>query len=801
MKIFGGSNWNRASLGLALLVACQVPLICQSAYAQSPATAPMATLSYDIPAGPLDKVLVAVASVSRHPISFDPTLTSNYKGGAVKGNLTVEQAVDRALAGTGLERATTPDGALTVRAKATAAAAGVAAAPTPDGAQMAVLPQINVTDTSAKESVTTYTAANSSSATLTDTPTSETPMAVQTVTQAVMRSQQATSVADALRNVSGVSIDPGQAAQSTIILRGFAAPVSTDGLVTNNANGTGYQNGLDIPLIGVERIDVVKGADSIISGGTNPGGAVNVVRKQPQADPVYEFETQVGSYGDVLIGGDAGGAISKDNNLNYRFIVNGERTGESYGGTVGSRNLYIAPSIGYQTADTNFVVGFEQNTQHQPLPYYTVFLDGEPAPITHAFGDENDHIRTNSSTVYYDFSQRLSSAWSVKSKASYNATVTSFYYTEGSVLDDLGDALFLPVSSSAHQRAWSLQESLEGKFHTGPISHDLVVGFNYQRSITTTAAGVDLTGIFPGSIFTSTPPEDAVPTGNGGTAAQFGYSNQFYLQDQLKYERFHLLASISHGQSWSNTSTSSSTSSAWSPNVGALYQLTGDIAAYASYQKTFTPLGQVVLVGGAAPPAAEQGKNVEVGLKGNFLDDRVTASVALYRAAQTNVALQDGALPGFSLIDPAGYVTKGVELDISGQITNGLKIIANYTYNAQQNPASSSFLEAAQEARHKASLWMEYAFQSSALQGFGLSGGITARSSYQAGQTILTNPIVRVPGQAITDASVFYRSKKWTTTFGVKNIFNRLQYDANGEDEFLDILPGRTFVLTSIYQF
>ncbi|WP_213769112.1 TonB-dependent receptor [Caballeronia sp. dw_19] len=795
MTIKGGNRLNRASLSAALLIACQVPLTYTSAFAQSVPSAAVTTLSYDIAAGQLDRVLVAIASASRRPISFDAALTSNYKSPGVKGNLTVEQAIDKALLGTGLERAATASGALTIREKS----GGTSEAAAQDRTAAAVLPQITVRDSATNQNVTSFTAENSSSATLTDTPTSDTPMAVQTVTQAVMRSQQATSVADVLRNVSGVSIDPSQSGQASVDIRGFSAPVSTDGLVTNTSNGTGYQNGLAIPLIGVERIDVVKGADSIVSGGTNPGGVVNVVRKQPQADPIYEFETQVGSYGDVLIGGDAGGAISKDNHLNYRFIVNGERTGESYGGTVGTRNLYIAPSIGYQTADTNLVVGFEQNTQHQPLPYYTVFLDGTPARVTHAFGDENDHIRTNSSTLYYDFSQRLSPVWSVKSKASYNATVTSFDFTEGKVADDLGDAIFLPVAGSDHQRAWSFQESLEGKFHTGVISHDLVAGFNYQRSITTTAAGFDAAGIFPGSIFTNTPPEDAVPT-SAGAAAEFGYSNQFYLQDQLKYGRFHLLASISHGQSWSSTSTSSSTSSAWSPNIGILYQLTGDIAAYASYQKTFNPQANVVLVGGAAAAAA-LGKNAEVGLKGNFLDDRVTASVALYRSSQTNVAVADGALPGFNLIDPAGYVTKGVELDISGQITNGLKIIANYTYNAQQNPAGPAIEVEAQQARHKASLWAEYAFQTPALQGFGLSGGITVRSSYQAGQTDLSNPIDHVPGQAITDASVFYRSKKWTTTFGVKNIFNRLQYDANGEDEFLNILPGRTFVLTSIYQF
>jgi iron complex outermembrane receptor protein len=795
MNLFGGSKRGRTSLGLALLIACQVPLAYTSARAQSAPTAAAAVLGYDIPAGPLDKVLVAIASVGRRPISFDPALTSSYKSGAVKGNLTVEQAVDKALDGTGLERATTPDGALTVRAKSGAKAP----VETPDSTSAAVLPQINVTGTATKESATSFTAANSSSATLTDTPVSETPMAVQTVTQAVMQSQQASSVADALRNVSGVSVSVQGATQPTIDIRGFSAPVSTDGLVAQGTVGTNeYQNGMAIPPIGVAQIDVAKGADSIISGGTNPGGVVNVIRKQPQADPVYEVQTQVGSYGDVLIGGDAGGAISKDNNLNYRFIVNGERTGESYGGAVGMRDLYIAPSIGYQTASTNLVVGFEQNTQHQPLAYYTVFLDGTPAPVTHQFGDENDHYFTNSSTFYYDFSQSISPGWSVKSKASYSAVADTIYEWEGAMLDDLGDAAFVPIGLSTHQQQLSLQETLEGKFKTGPIAHDVMAGFSYQRSVLSITDKTDAAGIVVGNIYTTTLPEVTFPF--IPVLAQVGYSDQFYLQDQAKYGRFHLLASISHGQSWSESAGTSSSNSAWSPNVGALYQLTGDIAAYATYQKSFTPQLSALLVGGGAAPASI-GDNAEVGLKGNFLDDRITASVALYRTAATNVTIADPAVPGYYFLDPAGYVTKGIELDVSGQITNGLKVIANYTYNAQQQPVEAGVAANALEPRHKVSVWAEYAFQTPALQGFGLSGGITARSSYQAGQSASTKPLVHAPGQGIADASVFYRSKKWTTTFGVRNIFNHVQYGADGTDAFLAILPGRTFVLTSIYQF
>ncbi|ALP68499.1 TonB-dependent siderophore receptor [Paraburkholderia caribensis] len=795
MKKAGVRKFKFTKLSIHLFLAFHASLLVGIANAQS-TTAASSVIQYDVAAGPLDRVLVAIASVNRKPISFDEKLASRYSSPGVKGSMTVEQAIDHALIGTALERATTPDGALTVKEKQVREQknAGSAEGTAP------VLPAITVHDSTTKSDVTSFTAPTTSSATLTDTPASETPMSVQSVTQGVMRSQQATTVTDTLRNVSGVSVVGSGIGQATVEIRGFTAPVSTDGLVTNSAEGNGYTSGLDIPLIGVERVDVVKGADSIIAGGTNPGGVVNVIRKQPQADPVYELQTQVGSYGEALLGADAGGALSKNMNLNYRFVINGERTGESYGGAVGERSLYIAPSIGYQTAQTNFVVGLEQNTEHEAAPYYSVFLDGKIAPINHSIGTEDDHLRVNSTNVYYNLSQQIVQGWTLKSKAAYNTEVESFGVTEtsGSFLDDEGDAVFVPLSGSIRQRAWSLQNSVEGKFSTGPVSHDLVFGFNYQRTLVNAGAGVDAAGVAIANIYTYWPTEDIVPVGE--YTQQNGYSNQFYLQDQMKYGRFRLLSSISHGQSWSQTSTSSSTNSAWSPNVGLLYQLTDDIATYASYQKTFTPQGNILLVGGAAA-SAETGVNTEVGVKGEFLDDKLTASAALYRTQLKNRAIADGAVPGYNMIDPVGVVSKGVEIDVSGQISPGLKVVANYSYNAQTQPSGPDIRSAYTDPRHRLFVWGEYAFQSAMLSGFGINGGVTIRSSYTTGQSTSTSPIYRIGGQAIVDAGVFYRKRKWVTSFGVRNLFDRAQIGPGALDSYVPILPGRTFLLTSIYQF
>lgn len=792
MKEYGEGRIARASLGLAILIACQVPLTCTSAFAQSTPSARMTARDYDIPANSLDRVLVAVAAQSRSPISFDAAMTASFRSAGVKGSFTVEQAVDKALQGTAFERFTTGSGALGIREKATHAsepAAGVEA-----GA--AILPQITVHD-SAAAATTGFTAANSSSATRTDTPISETAQSIQVITQDVMRSQQTQNVQDVLTNVSGVTITPAGYNQSAVDIRGFEATVSTDGL--SGGTGSLSAGGLNIPLIGIDRIDVVKGADSILAGVTAPGGVVNVVRKRPQADPEHEVTLQMGSYGDALAGLDLAGAISEADHLNYRLVISGERTGETYGGWDGKRTLYFAPSIGYKTEDTDLVVGFEQNTQHTPVTPYTMIVNGTPALLHGPIGNASDYQITNSSTLYYDLSQKLTPNITFTSKASYAALLEGVEQTFAKELTDSGLALFLPFSTQIHQYATTLEETLQAKVATGPLSHTLLAGFSYQKTRVATDGDVNAADATVGSIYTAV----FAPVNQGVQPSSLGqgFSNQFYLQDQISaFGRLHVLASISHGQAWStNNGATEGTDGAWSPNIGVLYQVTGDLAVYANYLKSFVPQEVDLLVSGSGAPASI-GKQVEVGVKGNFLDDRLTGSLALYRAAATNTVVPS-AETGLDILSVGGDVSRGVELDVSGELTKGWNVIANYTYNAERPVDVYSPLS--NLPRHTARLWSTYAFQTDQLHGFGFGAGISVQSSYKGTQLQTGEPLSTfvMPGQASTDMSLFYNGKDWSATFGIKNLLDHRLYGDYAQNAFVAILPGREFLLTATHKF
>lgn len=763
------------------VVVAALSMVGGGAYAQS---------MIDLPAQPLPTALSQLAREANVNILAPDSLVAGKPAPAVSGQLTVDEALGRILRGTGLQVEHRD-------AKTYVIVVPKSSTPNSNTSSTPVLPAINVSDGAVTQAQTGFAATTTSSATRTDTPISELPQSVQVITQDVMKSQQATTVADVLSNVSGVSVSPNSdTATSAVYIRGFLAPVSTDGLANVSTYSVG---GVGIPLIGIDHIDVVKGADSILAGDMAPGGLVNVVRKRPQADTLREITLQTGSYGEALVGLDLTGALSSANHINYRFIVQGERSGNGNGAMDAGHNFYIAPSIGYKTESTDFVIGFEQKSNRTPFMPFSFIVNGTPYDKNGLLDQKDDHSLGNSTSVYYSLEQKIFANWTFRSKAAYTAQATAFSgYSVYPISDTGGDTYSLAALGDVHVYETSLEESMMGKFRTGPLSHTLVAGFSYQRAEERHAQDylLDLGGL--GNVLTGIQPE--LPSIGGSvndTEGATTYESQIYLHDQINVgDRLHLLASIAHNRDGAQATTYGTPSeSAWTPNLGILYQLTGNLGIYASYLKSFTNQALDQLANGdIAPPAI--GKTVEVGLKGNFLNDRLTSSIAVFRTAQTNIIYYNEL--GLGYLDPGGEVSRGVEVDVSGKILPGWNVIANYTYSDPQGLDGDPYTL----PRHKMRLWTTYELQGANLHGLGVGVGMSARSAYAISDTWNSAVVDHVPGQASFDASIFYKTKTWTGTFGVKDIANRRLYADYGAFINLPVAAlGRTFLLTVTHDF
>jgi outer membrane receptor for ferric coprogen and ferric-rhodotorulic acid len=115
------------------------------------------------------------------------------------------------------------------------------------------------------------------------------------------------------------------------------------------------------------------------------------------------------------------------------------------------------------------------------------------------------------------------------------------------------------------------------------------------------------------------------------------------------------------------------------PFVGATYDLTGNISAYASFATIFNPQTQTNQSRQLIDPI--EGDNLEAGLKGEWLGGRLNASVALFQARQKNTAEAAGFDPtiGQTLYRGVDATSRGIEFEMSGELAPGLQATGGFT--------------------------------------------------------------------------------------------------------------------------
>jgi iron complex outermembrane receptor protein len=784
-----GNLGGAAAVCAAALMSCSHAVHAEG----SPAAA---VRSYSIAAGPLRGALDTFAAQANVSVSYVPNIVEGKVSRGLTGSFPVEQALTNLLAGSGLYAQSpaagtyvilgTPTPTPTLEPNPEAPSAG---GETPSVTQ---LPVIAVTANANRDlgyHDEGFVAQTTRSATRTDTPIAELAQSVEVVTQNVMSSQQSQSVVEALGNVSGISVgDRGLSSSPSVLVyvRGFNAPIMMDGLATQS------DQLLNIPAAGIERIELLKGADAIVAGDMAPGGVVNIVTKKPQADPVHELTVQVGSYGDLLTSVDLAGALTANRIFTYRFVASGERVGQDSYGYDGKRNFYLAPSLGFDYGGTHLVVGLEQSTMRVPQTPNTILGPNGPYPLDTPTGRPDDHASVHDTSVFYELAQDFGNDWTFRSKARYERAVdnqTSYFIGSAAAASDGSEILATSIPTILFQNnySWETEQSVTGKIRTGPVVQTLTIGFSYGKTWSSTTSGEGEPITVPLGQGVLLPPVN-VPT-TFTTYEGNIYDSNLFLQDQVHVGGLRLLASVGHQQEWGQTVEMSKI---WTPNFGVLYQLTSDIAIYANAQRSFQSQAALVLVGGAiAPPRT--GSSVEAGAKFSLLGDRLTMTAAVFRAAVTNEAI---AIPGsaFNVLSN-GDVSRGFEVDATGRLLPGLNLIASYTFSNYVSVLNGF----SQLPKNQGSLWMTYDLQGERWHGWGMGVGVRARSGYAATST--AGAVYPMPGQAQTDASIYYHAKTWSATLGVKNVFDRRLYGDYATTGFVAQEPGRLIFLTGIYDF
>jgi len=318
---------------------------------------------------------------------------------------------------------------------------------------------------------------------------------------------------------------------------------------------------------------------------------------------------------------------------------------------------------------------------------------------------------------------------------------------------------------------WDFQGDMVAKFATFGLQHTVVVGvesakaYRFRTFAQAPLAAIDLDnpvyGARPG---TFVPRADRTIRANAKSA---------YVQDQIDIgTHINLLAGVRYDhakQSDVGTTAFQSDDKRWSPRFGAVFKPIPEIAFFADYTRSFQSNPQPTRSG--APLPAETGEQYEAGIKVEALQKRLGATLAVYRLARANVAQEDPNNVGYN-INAGRQRSRGIELDVTGTIVPGVKLIASGTYTDAQVVESTDYAPGNRligVPKWSGSMWLSIEPRAGALKGFGFGGGAYAVSDREGD---LDNAF-QIGGYTRLDASIWYTlSGKVRLTANVKNLAN-----------------------------
>ncbi|MCG8449750.1 MAG: TonB-dependent receptor, partial [Pirellulales bacterium] len=550
--------------------------------------------------------------------------------------------------------------------------------------------------------------------------TQEVPGVVQQVDAELIREVGALNLNDALDLSASVARQNNFGGLwNSFAIRGFVGDENLpSGFLVNGFNaGRGFGGPRD--LVGIERVEVLKGPKAALFGRGEPGGAVNLVTKRPGFETAGDLRATFGSWEQMRLEGDVQTTLGQDDTLGLRLVGFVEDS-ESFRRTVETERLGFYPSLAWRISDkTRMTYELEFTEQEIPFDRGVVALDGELGfmPIENFIGEPGDGpIETEVLGHQLEVQHSFTDTWSLLAGFGYRKTSLEGLAAE----PNFGSRQTLnldgrTVSRFTRSRDYDaeyyvLRAELAGQFNTGSLRHRLLFGADYdQFDNDQVFLRFRPPGVPPGSTIGDIDPElyrvlDVLDPVYGLYPAPVLGPNTdrlevleawgVYVQDQIdmsdKFQvrvggRFDDFSQKLTNRRADPVTTTKQTDSRFSPQVGAVYLVNEGTSIFASYGEGYRQLTGADFEGNQFEP--NETKSAEIGLKfdlGNFFDGAAgSATIAAFQIDQSNILVFDDrpeASGGFFL-RPAGEAeSTGIELDMNVQLPGDIGLWFSYAY-------------------------------------------------------------------------------------------------------------------------
>ncbi len=647
-----------------------------------------------------------------------------------------------------------------------------------------------------------YAAPNSSSATRTDTPLIDVPQSVQVLTRTLIVEQDRRTLGEALVNVSGVVPTRSEEALFTApIIRGFPAEIYLDGLSMYGATQAAND---PTSLVGVERIDVVKGPTSTLYAGgvgTPLGGLINIASVRPYDKPGGYVAVRGGSFGTVDPYADVNVPLMPG--IAARISGEYQRNG-SWIDELRQRRWSVQPSIAFDLGARTelFVEGkFDHRDQleYSGLPAAPAFagrIDRNAFPGAPA-GQPRTTIdnRLATAELRHRVSGDVTFTLSARTYRSVSHDNGSFVYPEFYPPDPATPTAYpiLTIGLMTRVRESAIDANLQAKVNAFGGRHDLLAGIDYDH--TRFFSGLGFTGEPVGVLdlanpgytlaYGTTPPIPA-SAADGTTQTDRYETIAGYLQDQASYGPLHLLGSVRFTQLRFREleQGTARTFHRVSPRVGATLDVVPGVALYAAYATAFRGAFGVI---SATSPRPETSRNVEAGLKLAPSGTGVSGTIAVFNQTRRNVATPDPTDIHYS-IQTGSQRARGLEADMTWEPTPAFSLLANFAYTEAKVtrddviPVGDTLPRV---PRYGGRVAARYRLLDGPAKGLSFGAGLTAFSRRE-----LTLPnTVSVPGYAAVDAQAAYEFGRFTFAVSAVNLTGARAFDSYQYLGFPVVIP------------
>lgn len=561
------------------------------------------------------------------------------------------------------------------------------------------------------ENTDSYTIPVASSATGLALSAKETPQAVSVVTNQQIKDQNSNTLIDVLKRTPAIQVSSVDGARNGLSSRGFGInSFQIDGLNTNFVQQAAMGE-YSANTAMFDHVEIVRGATGLMSGSGDPSANVNLIRKRADSKvPATELSANVDRYGNYGVSVDRSQSLSENGAVRGRVVAS-YQDGDTF-----IDRQELGQSLVYATVDADLsddtTVSVGASRQHNKsrstmwggLPNY--LSDGSKADWDTSKNGSANWTNWDSDNTYYfaDISHDFNEDWNLTTNASYNESDSNpkllYLYVDGTkeINPDTGLVLNLnPFHADTERKQVNVKTKLTGNFDALGRTHQLIAGGSYSKSeLDTFTYKAPPDGLLPLSDFSDWDGSYAEPAwGDRARSSDVTIkekaifaATQLKLSDPLSvilgsrvsdYER----SGVQYGR---NVNTESK--HVWTPYAGVTYEVNKNHSLYASYSDIFKPQTQRDINGDYLDPI--EGKNYEIGLKSESDSGALQSQVSIFKIEQDNLAQLDGGqiIPGSDLekayFGAKGATSQGVEVEVTGQISDNLKASVGYThFNAE----------------------------------------------------------------------------------------------------------------------